>query len=214
MNSPPRRRSISAPPAALPWRLPRARAAIARQVLWIATDFAAGEGGGPYGPGLDLFGLASARLLVLRVPQAGRCALGDGGGAALPRARLRRRRTDRRRRRRPISPRRAGSRSPRAKASARRTRPRPADPPSRHVDAERGGDPLADRRRAERARRLSAGSAARASTFRSRKNRRGPSGRWIIKWDHHEHAFQPAVSVGVAAPALDRPDRAPLVRAG
>jgi protein ImuA len=47
-----------------------------------------------------------------------------------------------------------------------------------------------------------------------RKNRRGPSGRWIIEWDHHERAFQQAVSVGVAAPALDRPDRAPLVRAG
>ena len=46
------------------------------------------------------------------------------------------------------------------------------------------------------------------------KNRRGPSGRWIIEWDHHERAFQPALSVGVAAPALDRPDRAPLVRAG
>src|SRR5258708_5098001 len=39
------------------------------EVLWIATDFAVGEGGGPYGPGLDLFGLPSARLLVLRVPR-------------------------------------------------------------------------------------------------------------------------------------------------
>src|SRR5437762_11030237 len=39
------------------------------EVLWIATDFAMGEGGGPYGPGLDLFGLPSARLLVLRVPR-------------------------------------------------------------------------------------------------------------------------------------------------
>ena len=40
-----------------------------RQVLWVGTDYAAGEGGGPYGPGLDLFGMASARLLVLRVPK-------------------------------------------------------------------------------------------------------------------------------------------------
>jgi hypothetical protein len=40
------------------------------QVLWVATDFAAGEGGGPYGPGLDLFGMAPARLLMLRVPRA------------------------------------------------------------------------------------------------------------------------------------------------
>jgi protein ImuA len=29
-----------------------------RQVLWVTTDYAAGEGGGPYGPGLDLFGMA------------------------------------------------------------------------------------------------------------------------------------------------------------
>src|SRR5688572_27516303 len=31
------------------------------EVLWIATDFARREGGGPYGPGLDLFGLSPAR---------------------------------------------------------------------------------------------------------------------------------------------------------
>ena len=48
-----------------------ARAAGERnEVLWIATDFAVREGGGPYGPGLDLFGLAAARLVVLRVPRA------------------------------------------------------------------------------------------------------------------------------------------------
>jgi protein ImuA len=47
-----------------------------------------------------------------------------------------------------------------------------------------------------------------------RKNRRGPSGRWIIEWDHHERAFQPAIPVGMAAAALDRPDRALLVQAG
>jgi len=38
-----------------------------REILWIATDYAAAEGGGPYGPGLDLFGLASTHLLMLRV---------------------------------------------------------------------------------------------------------------------------------------------------
>ena len=37
-------------------------------VLWIATDFAALEGGEPYGPGLDLYGVPTERLLVLRVP--------------------------------------------------------------------------------------------------------------------------------------------------
>ena len=39
------------------------------QALWIATDFAAAEAGGPYGPGLDLFGMAADRLIVLRVPR-------------------------------------------------------------------------------------------------------------------------------------------------
>ena len=133
MSLPPRRRCISAPPADLPSRSRRAPAATRRQVLWVATDYAAGEGGGPYGPGLDLFGMASARLLVLRVPKPGRCALGDGGGAALPRARLRHRRTDRRGR---------GGRShrdapPRARRARRRQRaelrPRPADPPPHHA---------------------------------------------------------------------------------
>ena len=86
------------------------------EVLWIATDFAAGEGGGPYGPGLDLFGLAVGAPPGAARAAAGRCALGDGGGAALPRARLRHRRTDRRGR---------GGRSHRdAPARARRARRR------------------------------------------------------------------------------------------
>src|ERR1044071_6956373 len=37
------------------------------EVLWIATDFARSEGGWPYGPGLELFGLSSRRLLALTV---------------------------------------------------------------------------------------------------------------------------------------------------
>jgi protein ImuA len=40
------------------------------------------------------------------------------------------------------------------------------------------------------------------------KNRCGPCGRWIIAWDHHEHAFTPALSRGVAQTALDRSTRA------
>src|SRR5688572_8693171 len=38
------------------------------ETLWITTDCAICEAGGPYGPGLDLFGLAASRLIVLRVP--------------------------------------------------------------------------------------------------------------------------------------------------
>jgi protein ImuA len=45
------------------------------------------------------------------------------------------------------------------------------------------------------------------------KNRHGPCGRWTVLWDHHDRAFQ-ALSVGVAAAAVDRPDRARLARVG
>ena len=111
--------------------------------------------------------------------------------------------------RRPISPRRAGFRLPRARArrsgcccatvrcrhpSAAATRWQIAASPSR-PDAFGG-----------------LGSARFDLTLC--KNRRGPSGRWIVEWDHHERAFHAAVSVGVAETAVDRPDRAPLVRAG
>src|SRR5437763_6534200 len=39
----------------------------AKQTLWIATDFGMLETGALYGPGLDLIGLDTARLLVARV---------------------------------------------------------------------------------------------------------------------------------------------------
>ena len=184
-----------------------------RQVLWVATDYAAGEGGGPYGPGLDLFGMASARLLVLRVrkpvdvlwamEEALRCRAlacvvaemtGEGDAADLTVTR-------------------------RLALAAREG-----------ISAQNSGlgllirhkitdMPSAAATRWEIAPALSQpdayGGIGRARFDLSlRKNRRGPSGRWIIEWDHHERAFQPALPVGVAAPALDRPDRAPLVRAG
>jgi len=183
-----------------------------REVLWIATDFAVGEGGGPYGPGLDLFGLASSRLLVLRVgkpvdvlfamEEALRCRAlacvvaeitGEGAAADLTATR-----------RLALAARDGASAGNsgfglllRHKAtvmpSAAATRWEIAAAPS-------GPDAY--------------GGIGRARFDLSlRKNRRGPSGRWIIEWDH-ERAFQQAISVGMAAAAFDRPDRAPLVRAG
>ncbi len=178
------------------------------QVLWVATDFAAGEGGGPPGPGLDLFGMAAARLLVLRVPRAVdvlwameealRCRAlacvvaelsGDGAEADLTATR------------RLVLAAREGSslgllirhRATMA-PSASATRWEIASHPSR-PDAFGGLGPT-------------------RFDLTLRKNRRGPSGRWLITWDHHEHAFHAAVPVGVAAAALDRSDRAPLARAG
>jgi protein ImuA len=46
------------------------------------------------------------------------------------------------------------------------------------------------------------------------KNRRGSCGHWLVVWDHHECVFHPALSVGVAEAARDRPDRAHLRHAG
>jgi protein ImuA len=183
------------------------------EVLWITTDFAMGEGGGPYGPGLDLFGLASARLLVLRISrpadmlwameEALRCRAlscvvaeltGDGAAADLTATR-------------------------RLTLAARDG-----------VSARNSGFGLLLRHKATAmpsaamTRWQIAGALSQPDRYgglgRARfdislsKNRRGPSGRWIIEWDHHERAFQPAVSVVVAPAAVDGPDRAPLVRTG
>jgi protein ImuA len=178
------------------------------QVLWVVTDFAAMEGGGPYGPGLDLFGLPAARLLMLRVPrpvdvlwameEALRCRAlagavaeltGEGAEADLTATR-----------RLALAAREGCGlglllrHRATAVPSAAATRWKIASAPS-EPDAYGG---------------LGRGRF----DLMLCKNRRGPSGRWIVEWDHHERAFQPAVSVGVAPPALDRPDRAPSVRTG
>jgi protein ImuA len=180
------------------------------ETLWIAADFAACEAGGPYGPGLDLFGLASARLVVLRVPRATdvlwameealRCGAlasvvaeltGEGADADLTATR------------RLALAAREGKGSclglllrqgfP-SMPSAAATRWRIAAAPSQ---PDRFG-----------------GIGRAAFDLDLVKNRRGPTGRWTITWNHHEHAFHPAISVGVAPAPLDRSDRAPLERTG
>src|SRR5262245_52900616 len=47
-----------------------ALATLAGATVWIETDFAAAEAGPPYAPGLEAWGLASRRLIMLRVPRA------------------------------------------------------------------------------------------------------------------------------------------------
>ncbi len=184
-----------------------------RQLLWIGTDFAVTECGGPYGPGLDLFGVPSAKLVVLRVPkpvdvlwameEALRCRAlscviaeltGEGTVADLTATR-----------RLSLAAREGASASTSgfgllvrhnvtAMPSAAATRWSIAPALSR-PDAY--------------------GGLGRVRFDLSlHKNRRGPAGRWIIEWDHHEHVFLPALPVGVAQAAADRPDRAPLVQAG
>jgi protein ImuA len=178
------------------------------QVLWVATDFAVGEGGGPYGPGLDLFGMAAARLLVLRVPRAVdvlwameealRCRAlvcvvaefaGDGAEADLTATR------------RLVLAAREGSSV--GLLIRHRATLAPSASATRWEIA------------SSRSRPDAFGGLSRASfDLTLRKNRRGPSGRWLITWDHHERAFHAAVPVGVAEAAFDRSDRAPFARAG
>jgi protein ImuA len=187
------------------------------EMLWIVTDFARREGGGPYGPGLDRFGVSSQRLLVLTVSRPAdvlwameeglRCRAlacviaeltGEGAEADL------------------IATRRL-SLAAREGVSARvsglgllirhRATPMPSAAATRWHIA--GAPSLPDRLAL-----LSGGLGRARFDLSLSKNRRGPSGRWLVEWDHHERAFQPALPVGVAAPALDRPDRAPARRAG
>lgn len=185
------------------------------EVLWIATEFARREGGGPYGPGLDLFGLSPARLLVLNVSRpadvlwameeglrcrALACVIAELTGEGMEADLTATRRL---------------SLAAREGVSARisglgllirhRATPMPSAVATRwHIAAA----PSLPDRLAER----SGGLGRTRFDLSLRKNRRGPSGRWLVEWDHHERAFQPAISVGVAAPALDRSDRAPSVR--
>ena len=178
------------------------------QALWIATDFAACEGGGPYGPGLDLFGLAADRLVVLRVPRAVdalwameealRCRAltsviaeltDDGSDADLTATR-----------RLTLAAREGGNlglllrhRATLAPSTAA-TRWRIAAAPSQPDQFGGLGPAIFD--------------------LSLQKNRRGPCGRWFVTWSHHECQFHAAVSLAVAKTAVDRPDRSPSIHAG
>jgi protein ImuA len=189
------------------------------EVLWIATDFARREGGGPYGPGLDRFGLASSRLLVLNVSRpidvlwameeglrcrALACVIAEltGEGAEADLTATRRLSLAARE---GMSARVSGLGLLIRHCATPRSSAMPSAAATRWSIA---GAPSLPDRLAQR----SGGLGRTRFDLSLRKNRRGPSGRWLVEWDHHERAFQPAISVGVAAPALDRSDRAPSVR--
>jgi len=169
-----------------------------QHVMWIATDFGMLETGALYGPGLDLLGLETARLLVAHVSrpmdalfameEALKCrALSTvvaeiNGEVDLTATR-----------RLSLAAREGGAlglllrHKPSCSPSAARTRWEIAACPS--VPDELGG---------------LGPTAFRLSLLR---NRRGSCGNWTLIWDHHERVFK-ALSVGVAAAAADRPDQA------
>jgi protein ImuA len=169
----------------------------AQHVLWIATDFGMLETGALYGPGLDLLGLDTARLLVARVArpvdalfameEALKCRALSTVVAEVNEVDLTATR------RLSLAAREGGAlglllrHKPSDAPSAARTRWEVSACPS--VPDELGG---------------LGRTAFRLSLLR---NRRGPCGTWTLTWDHHERVFA-ALSVGVAAAAADRPDRA------
>ena len=169
----------------------------ARDTLWIQTDIARFESGAPYGIGLDLFGLPSRRLLVLRarrpidalfaMEEALKCRGIGSVIAELP--------DDT-----------ADLTATRRLSLAARThdgiglllRHRSTSAPSAamtrwEVAASSG---LRD---------AFGGIGTTAFLLSLVKNRRGPCGAFRVAWSHDELAFVAADPVAVVAPSADRP---------
>lgn len=178
-----------------------------KDTLWIQPDFAGHEAAGLYGPGLALFGLPLENFLILRVARAADAlwameealksrAVGtvigelteDGTDADLTATR-----------RLTLAARDGGGLG---LLLRHRASPEPSAAATRWEIAAAASQPDAF-----------GGLGRTAFTLSLLKNRRGPTGRWTIAWDHHDCAFSP-LSLRVAQTAADRPDRAPLVRAG
>jgi protein ImuA len=177
-----------------------ARAEKTKQVLWIATDFGMLETGALYGPGLDLIGLDTERLLIAHVAkpvdalfameEALKCrALSTvvaeiNGETDLTATR-----------RLTLAAREGGAlglllrHKPSLAPSAAHTRWQVSGALSRPDEF--------------------GGLGRTAFTLSLVRNRRGPCGTWTLAWDHHERVFA-ALSLGVAAAASDRPDRKTL----
>ena len=178
-----------------------------KAMLWIQTDFAGLEAGDTYGLGCDLAGVPARDLLIVKVARAAdalwaieealKCRALSCVVAELPNDAPMADLTATRRL--TLAAREGGAfgfllrhRFSRLTSSAE-TR--------WQVAAARGeGDAFG-------------GLGRPAFSLSLHKNRRGPTGHWTLAWDHHERAFK-ALSLGVAAAALDRQDRAPLQSAG
>ena len=172
----------------------------AKETLWIATDFGMAETGALYGPGLDQFGLATDRLLIVRVArpvdalfameEALKCralsaVIAEFGETPDLTAM----------RRLSLAAKDHGSlglilrHGSNDAPSAARTRWQIASAPS--VPDEFGG------------------LGPTAFSLELTRNRRGPCGTWTLTWDHHERVFA-ALSLGVAEADRDRQDRETL----
>ena len=168
-----------------------------RPALVIQTDYAALEAGGLYGPGLEAFGLPMKSLILLRVPRpidvlwAFEEALKSRGVAimiaelpevgAVADLTVTQRLT--------LAARVGGGiglllrHRPSPLATAATTRWEIASAPSA---PDRYG-----------------GLGRTTFDLALNRNKRGRCGRFIACWDHHEHVFLPALSLGVAATVVD-----------
>jgi len=177
-------------------------------IVWIGTGFAAAEAGRPYGCGLEAYGIPQVSLLIVQVVRPadvwwameealGCCGvtaavaeLTDDGAADLTATR-----------RLSLAARDSGGFGLLLRQQAS---PHPSAAATRW-------------RIAAAASRTDAFGGLGRTTFdlALTKNRRGPHGRWHVIWDHHERAFAAApLPFGLAATAVDRPDRASYLRAG
>jgi len=177
-------------------------------IVWISTSFAAAEAGRPYGLGLEAYGIPLASLLVVQVTRpadvwwAMEEALGCRGIAAAV-AEL----TDdgaddlTATRRLSLAVRESGGFG---LLLRQHVSPHPSTAATRWQVA--AASSQAD---------AFGGLGRTTFDLALVKNRHGPCGRWLVSWDHHECAFAAtSLPLGLAATAVDRPDRAPLLRAG
>jgi protein ImuA len=184
-----------------------ARAGGRKTTLWIQPDFAGTEAGMLYGPGLTALGLPMQRLLILRVarPVDALWAMEEGLKSRVLSAVVAELTEDgacadlTATRRLALAARDGGGlgfllrHRISLEASAAATRWDITAAPSRPDSFD--------------------GLGRTAFTLSLVKNRRGPLGRWTMEWNHHECTFSP-LSLALAETVADRPDRAPLIRAG
>jgi protein ImuA len=176
-----------------------------KRIVWIQQDFARAEGGAPYAPGCDAFGLASSELLVVRAAResdalwameeslkssAVAAVIGEFSSPTEIDLTASRRLS--------LAAQQGGGLGlllrhkpdPHPQAAATRwTISSAFATPESIGDAFGGLGPI-------------------AVSLSLTKNRRGPTGRWNLVWNHHEGHFAEApLSVAVAAATADRPRR-------
>jgi len=164
-------------------------------VVWVQQDFAALETGTLYGLGCDLFGLSSARLIMVRTatPRDALWAMEEAlktrsVAAAIGELAEIGKEADL------TATRRLSLAAQKGGGLALLLRGRPFPQPSAAATRWQVAAVSAASDRF-------GGLGRTAFHLSLTKNRRGPCGSWVLQWDHHEQRFLPALSLAVAAPS-------------